>query len=150
MCYMFFLPDDFFNDTRKLTICLTWNKGYSCMSFPPSWADNAINWIIIYPVNSAIDFLILIFWIVIYPVGSTIRSFNNRGLENSNWAIWHWYNSDFMIIHSSISPINVLLIYFRFQMTDACAWMFSLTGNITWVWFRWYLLLCTTTTNQVK
>ena len=53
---MFFLPDDFFNDTRKLTVCFTWNKGYSFMSFPPSWADNAINWIIIHPVNSATDF----------------------------------------------------------------------------------------------
>ena len=54
---MYVLPTKrFFNDTRKLTLCLTWNKGYSCMPFPPSWADNAINWIIIHPVNSATDF----------------------------------------------------------------------------------------------
>lgn len=52
---MFFLPEVFFN-TRKLTVHLTWNKGYSCISFSPSWADNAINWIIIYPMNSVIDF----------------------------------------------------------------------------------------------
>ena len=42
--------------------------------------DNAIQWINLYAVDSAIGFLILIRWIVIYPVDSAIQRLNNWGL----------------------------------------------------------------------
>ena len=42
--------------------------------------DSAIHWINLYPVDSAIDFLIRIRWIVIYPMDSAIQRLNNRGL----------------------------------------------------------------------
>ena len=35
-------------------------------------------------------------------------------------------------------------------MTVNFAWMFSLTGNIMWAWYRRFLLMCTTTMNQVR
>ena len=46
--------------------------------------DSAIHRIKIYPMDNAIDFLILIRWIVIYPVDSAIQRLNNRGLSTSS------------------------------------------------------------------
>ena len=42
--------------------------------------DNTTYRINLYPVDSAIDFLIRIRWIVIYPMDSAIQRLNNRGL----------------------------------------------------------------------
>ena len=35
-------------------------------------------------------------------------------------------------------------------MTETCAWMSSLTKNTTWVWCRRFLLMSTTTMNEVE
>ena len=43
--------------------------------------DNAIHWINLYSLDSAIQSLILIHWIVIYPVDSAIKPLNNRSLK---------------------------------------------------------------------
>ena len=41
----------------------------------------------IYPVDSALVFLILMRWLVIYPMDSAIQRLNNRGLSNRKQSI---------------------------------------------------------------
>ena len=45
--------------------------------------DSAIHWINLYPVDRAIDFLILIRWIVIYPVDNTTYRINHYPADSA-------------------------------------------------------------------
>ena len=52
--------------------------------------DSAIDRIKIYPVDNAMVSLILIRWIVIYPVDSAIQRLNNQGQFFTVNAVFRW------------------------------------------------------------
>ena len=70
--------------------------------------DSAIHRIKIYSVDNAISSLILICWIVIYPVDSAMQRLNNRGLMNS--AIQPLNNRGQMVKDST--PTGSIWIFF--------------------------------------
>ena len=83
-----------FNRTLNIQVLLFMNthlEHHTCNHQGPvvRKVDNTIHWINLYPVDSAIDFLILIHWIAIYPVDNTIQQLNNWSLKiklNLKWG----------------------------------------------------------------